>query len=288
MNKQNALVNRNNIANIDEEKLKRSKAPEISIVERVGTKEELAQLYLKLAKTTAEIETVEKNGYNNYHNYEYATADDIYKVVSSVLAKKHNIALLTMPVKKDINVIKTQKGTYREVDLEKYFSFNDGDSGAYIGLIYHGYNIDSGDKFLYKAYTGALKYFLRDNFLIDTGDPDPEMDNEVVDSANSNTAPVKKTKKDKGNSNKKSTRVDRSKSNTKPKKNEHQNQNLINIKEAWRQHAEIVQGVAYKFLKENGKEEDLSQLTEFSSDELQSVVDEINKKVEEGNEETSE
>ena len=149
---------------------------DVEVIERAGDKEDLAALYSKLAEATAEIINLEKNGYNKFHDYEYAKADDIYQRVSKVLAEKYNIQILSSPATRRVNRFTTDKGTYTEIFLEKRFSFNCGDTGAHISLDYWGYDMGKSGKFLYKAYTGCLKYFLKDNFLIDTGDPDPEMD----------------------------------------------------------------------------------------------------------------
>ena len=146
------------------------------VIDREGSKEDLAHLYSKLADATAEIINLEKNGYNKYHKYEYAKADDIYLSVSKILAEKYNIQILTSPSRRKVSRFSTDNGTYTEIFLEKRFSFNCGDTGAYIELEYWGYDMGKSGKFLYKAYTGCMKYFLKDNFMIDTGDPDPEMD----------------------------------------------------------------------------------------------------------------
>jgi hypothetical protein len=57
------------------------------------------------------------------------------------------------------------------------------DTGETLTSIYKGEGEDEGDKGLYKAYTGATKYFLTKNFLISSGDVlndvepnDPEAD----------------------------------------------------------------------------------------------------------------
>ncbi len=75
-----------------------------------------------------------------------------------------------------MNEFTTESGTYKEIFIEKRFSFNCGDTGAHVSMDYWGYDMGKSGNFLYKAYTGSMKYFLRDNFMIDTGDPDPEMD----------------------------------------------------------------------------------------------------------------
>lgn len=53
------------------------------------------------------------------------------------------------------------------------FTLTDIDTGFYEETIITGEGIDKGDKAGYKAYTGALKYYLADTFLVATGD-DPE------------------------------------------------------------------------------------------------------------------
>lgn len=52
---------------------------------------------------------------------------------------------------------------------------SDVETGFYEETQVFGEGLDKGDKALYKAYTGAIKYYLADNFLVATGD-DPEKD----------------------------------------------------------------------------------------------------------------
>ena len=56
----------------------------------------------------------------------------------------------------------------RLVKLE--FRLTDIDTGFYEITLITGEAIDKGDKAGYKAYTGALKYFLADTFMVATGD----------------------------------------------------------------------------------------------------------------------
>lgn len=53
------------------------------------------------------------------------------------------------------------------------FRLSDIDTGFFEDIEIVGDGIDKGDKGIYKAYTGALKYFLADTFMVATGD-DPE------------------------------------------------------------------------------------------------------------------
>jgi hypothetical protein len=70
------------------------------------------------------------------------------------------------------------------------FSLIDVDTGFFETTEITGEGIDKGDKAGYKAYTGALKYFLADKFMVATGD-DPEKespDNKMNNKKPSGTA----------------------------------------------------------------------------------------------------
>jgi len=56
--------------------------------------------------------------------------------------------------------------------------FRDAESGETAEVFGTGCGEDAGDKAVYKAITGAMKYFVSKNFLISTGD-DPEKDSET-------------------------------------------------------------------------------------------------------------
>lgn len=68
------------------------------------------------------------------------------------------------------------------------FRLVDVETGFYEETIITGEGIDKGDKAGYKAYTGALKYYLADTFCVATGD-DPERESP---DAHMNTVTVKK------------------------------------------------------------------------------------------------
>ena len=55
------------------------------------------------------------------------------------------------------------------------FDLHDIDTGFFESTVITGDALDKGDKAGYKAFTGAIKYFLADTFMVATGD-DPEKD----------------------------------------------------------------------------------------------------------------
>lgn len=129
-------------------------------------------LIQKLAEITNEIERIPKNGHNDFHNYDYALESDIKDVVRPLLVAQ-NLFMLSDEKSRSVTEIKTQKGTQQLVTLEIEYTIFDGDTGETIKFTGFGDGQDAGDKAVYKAKTGALKYALTSLFLIPTGD-DPE------------------------------------------------------------------------------------------------------------------
>ena len=234
----------------------------LEIIERFGTQEEMAQLYTKLAEATNEIKDVPKNGYNGIWDYYYAKADDMYKEVAKVLSKK-NVVILTSPISKEAKKVKGRGDkVYTEIYVTKEFSFNDGDTGAHITMKYMGYDIDDSGKFLYKAYTGAMKYFLRDNFLIDTGDADPELDEQKV------VLDEEEVKKEDG-----------PEPTTKPEPNDDR-KNFNTIKDLYDDFPEIVKNASFEYLDALGMDKKLKTLNKLEDDRLADLVNEINSRIE--------
>lgn len=123
-------------------------------------------IYTKMAKVMKEVGRVPKNGYNSYHKYEYVTESDLVDEVRGILADE-GIAFFSTVLDQE------RSGEFTKVKMK--FVMVDIETGETIESVFWGEGQDRGDKGLYKAYTGATKYFLMKNFLIATGD-DPEAD----------------------------------------------------------------------------------------------------------------
>lgn len=133
-------------------------------------------LVAKLAEVMAAVSRVPKRGRNDFHKYDYATEADIAEAVRLELAKR------------GIMIIPSCDGVERDGDLtvtRHTYRITDGDET--LACSWAGFGQDKGDKGLYKAFTGAEKYFLLKLFLMPTGD-DPERD----DSAKSIDTPTTK------------------------------------------------------------------------------------------------
>lgn len=136
-------------------------------------------LVAKLAQIMADTPWVEKKGRNSFFNYDYAKESDILDAIREKLAA-HGIFVFTSIESMEFR--ETAKRTRDGSPVNLVFvgtkhTFSDGESGETVEVHGYGSGEDSGDKAIYKAITGAMKYFVSKNFLISTGD-DPERDEE--------------------------------------------------------------------------------------------------------------
>ena len=123
-------------------------------------------LYQKLIEVMEEVGRVEKKGFNSFHNYAYVKEDDLVEAVRGKLSERRILLLPSLETCE-------REGTLTTINMT--FTFVDAVSGETHICKWAGTGDDKGDKGLYKAYTGAEKYFLMKSFLIPTGD-DPEGD----------------------------------------------------------------------------------------------------------------
>lgn len=136
------------------------------VVEASAAPAVIGGLHAKLAEVMAEVGRVPKRGRNEFHKYWYATEADIVEAVRGALSSR-GVSLIP-----SITEV-LREGTLTTVLME--FQFADGATGETSTHKWAGTGDDKGDKGLYKAMTGALKYFLLKTFLMPTGD-DPEAD----------------------------------------------------------------------------------------------------------------
>jgi hypothetical protein len=136
-------------------------------------------LAAKLAEAMNEVGGVEKKGRNQAQNYDYVKAADVAKALRYELFKR---GIVIIPnelecIAKQIEFTnaKGEKRQSNEVQIKTAYHITDGTET----LVMHGIGIawDSGDKAIYKAKTGSLKYFLRGLGLVPDERDDPEFDN---------------------------------------------------------------------------------------------------------------
>lgn len=129
----------------------------------------------KLAKIRQELKYTEKRGFNTFHKYDYVMAEDIAADLGKTLADAGIII-----TRDDLNVqyaeLKNAKGeTEIEARLTCIYVLRDSESGDYLRYASAGCGRDKGDKAIYKAFTGAFKYFFIQAFAMPLGE-DPEKD----------------------------------------------------------------------------------------------------------------
>lgn len=125
----------------------------------------------KMAKILGEVSRIPKSGRNTFQNYDYATEADALDAIRPLLSK-YNVALFFDCV--DVEELDNNRTRVR-VQIELVC----GDSGEARSSFAFGEARDADrngktqDKGIYKAITGAMKYWMFKTFLISTGD-DPE------------------------------------------------------------------------------------------------------------------
>lgn len=134
---------------------------------------EVPTLASKLLEVAQAISHIEKGGRNDHHRYDYVQAVDVVARVRALLYERGVIVVPGAGNARHEAVI-GGKGMLTTVDLS--YTFQDAVTGEKVTIPWVGAGSDvGGDKGLYKAYTGGLKYALLSAFLIPTGD-DPEGD----------------------------------------------------------------------------------------------------------------
>jgi len=135
-------------------------------------------LVAKLARIAGEMDYVQKTGFNDHQKYKFAKEGDFKAKAKPLLAREEihmgcTVDLQGVP----IHIGDSKTGTPQwltTVELTATFRYR----SAEISCSAIGQGVDPGDKGVYKAMTGALKYIFATSFQVETGD-DPENANEV-------------------------------------------------------------------------------------------------------------
>lgn len=115
---------------------------------------------------------LKKGGKNDYDHYSYFSEAQ-YKELFTELFTDAGLELSFTELEYNTFTGSEKQANGRMPKLK--FILTDIDTGFFEETIITGEGIDKGDKAGYKAYTGALKYFLANKFMVATGD-DPEKD----------------------------------------------------------------------------------------------------------------
>ena len=130
-----------------------------------GSPQELASLYKRMAQAMAQLKRLPKRGQNKHFNYMYVTDSDVLDAVRGALGGV-GIAFFNDLVDME------QDGNRTLITLDATFA--DGETGASVTVTWAGEALDSQDKGINKALTGAVKYGLLKTLLASTGEDDPD------------------------------------------------------------------------------------------------------------------
>lgn len=129
----------------------------------------------KLVNVMEEVSHVQKNGTNEFHKYQYATAADVLEKVNEALCK-NKICSVAKASLISLDHVTNAKGNQEHLaTVQMNIRLIDSESGEYIDIAGLGNGQDSGDKAVMKAETASIKYAYMMAFNISTGD-DPEAD----------------------------------------------------------------------------------------------------------------
>lgn len=129
----------------------------------------------KLVNVMIECGHIAKNGLNSYHQYKYATAEDVLLKVNSALTKNKIASVVIPEIASMVDVINLKRNTEHLVTVNVQIKLIDSESGECVDLFGIGSGQDAGDKAVMKAQTAAIKYAYMMSLCIATGD-DPEAD----------------------------------------------------------------------------------------------------------------
>lgn len=121
-------------------------------------------------KALKEKGVLKKGGSNDFDHYKYFSEAQ-YKELFTLLLSENSLELKFTEIEYGLFEGSEKQANGRMPKLK--FSLIDVETGFYEDTVITGEGIDKGDKAGYKAYTGALKYFLANTFMVATGD-DPE------------------------------------------------------------------------------------------------------------------
>ena len=139
------------------------------------TERSIKKITAKMVKVMEEVSHIQKNGTNDFHKYQYATAADVLEKVNEALCK-NKICSVAKASLISLEHVTNAKGNQEHLaTVQMNIRLIDSESGEYVDIAGLGNGQDSGDKAVMKAETASIKYAYMMAFNISTGD-DPEAD----------------------------------------------------------------------------------------------------------------
>ena len=132
----------------------------------------------KLLEVSKNIKYLGKDKKNKMQGYSYLSEAKIKEVFKKEFEGNGVLFNYSTDEVREYEISPTSRGTKQFCTIAKgTYRFMDVESDEEIVGMWHGSGTDTGDKGLYKAITGGIKYVINTNFLTPTGD-DPENDDD--------------------------------------------------------------------------------------------------------------
>lgn len=133
----------------------------------------------KLVKVSDALRYLQKDKKNTMQGYSYLSEAKIKEEIQDKFIEQGIVFNYSTVFVREYEISPTSKGTKQFCTVANgTYEFIDVKGDEKISGTWFGSGSDTGDKGLYKAITGGIKYVLNTNFLIPTGD-DPENDEHV-------------------------------------------------------------------------------------------------------------
>lgn len=132
------------------------------------------KLLKKMIEARKKLSWIAKDKKNTTQNYDYTSEAAVKAKVKEALDDQGVLFYVPNVKRTAVKQYQTKKGaTMIMTSIELMYMFIDSESGEVIHGRIEGEGLDTGDKGLWKAYSGTIKYIFFNNFMIPTGN-DPE------------------------------------------------------------------------------------------------------------------
>ena len=127
----------------------------------------ITEVSKKIQAVMIDVEKLIKDSKNDFQHYAYVSESN---AVAKIRQSWVNHGLIAIPFTDNV-IRETVAGKQTNMTtVSMIYQIIDTDSGEYLLARFCGQGVDSGDKGIYKAITGANKYFLFKTFQLETSD----------------------------------------------------------------------------------------------------------------------
>ncbi len=134
----------------------------------------MSKLNAAIAAASAEIRSIQKSGWNDFHKYRYPTDNDIMSAVRGPMAAQGLVMTCVEVSQRSVEVAQTKRGNENRVTAQYTFHVRVAESDEVMPVVVWAGGADAGEKGDFKALTGAKKYALSLVFALAAADTQDE------------------------------------------------------------------------------------------------------------------